>query len=220
MSWNEIKKKISMGTIGLWALFIITTFVMIILAEGVFYGFQFWMPIPIGTVLIFAIIGTIIDFSSKRKVKFGMIGFWTIFAITTLVMLILQVAVFPPYDYWIPLIPIGSTLILAIFFTILEYAAKEVKFCSKCGKQIEGKWEFCQECGTRVLMICPSCGIKVKGNPKFCHSCGTNLSEFEVVQTSRTHAKYKVEGHTNFCQQCGAPAEPGAKYCVFRGTPQ
>ncbi|UCD00888.1 MAG: zinc-ribbon domain-containing protein [Promethearchaeota archaeon] len=220
MIWNEIKKKISMGTIGLWVLFIITTFVMIILAAGVFYSFEFWMPIPIGVVLIFAIIGTIIDFYSKRKVRFGMIGFWTLFAITTLVMFILQIAVFPPYEYWIPLIPIGSTLILAIFFTILEYTANEVKFCSKCGKQIDGKWEFCQECGTRVLIICPSCGTKVKGNPKFCHICGINLSEIKLIQTSRTHVKYKVEGHNNFCQQCGAPSESGAKYCVYCGTPQ
>lgn len=220
MSIDVIKKKVSLGTIGVWVLFCITTLVMILLlVGGVFSSEDFWIPcIPIGVLLILAIIATVLDLVAERRNKVGVIGIWTIFALTTVVMAALMIDVFDPDEYWIPIIPIGSVFVLAVTATILDYLSGEVRFCPKCGNVFEKKWDFCQECGMRVLMICPSCGIKVKGNPKFCHKCGTNLSEVEFVQVTKAPPKYRVEEQAQFCHHCGGPSNPEAKYCGFCGT--
>jgi len=223
MSWNEIRRKLSIRTIGLWVIFGIVIIVMIALMIGnVFPPYDFWIPIiPIGVLLIIAIAATIVDFSSKNKKKMGIVGIWAAFGINLVVFTALIIGdVFSPHEYWIPMIPVGSLLIMAIIPTILEYTAGEVKYCPKCGRLFEKKWDFCQECGTRILMKCVSCGFKVKGNPKFCVKCGLNLSEIEVIQTSSPHLRFKAEGYTELCNQCGAPAKPEAKYCVFCGVSQ
>ena len=223
MSLNEIKKKFSVGTIGLWAIFFITTIVMAALIIGeVFMSYDYWIPmIPIGVLLVLAVMATAVDLRTEKRVKVGIIGAWTIFLITATVMAALILGeVFSPSEYWIPMIPIGTLFILAIIPTILEYISGEVRFCPKCGKKFEKKWEFCQECGARVLMACPSCGMKVKGNPIFCHKCGTNLSEVEIEQIFRPPTKPKVQNQANFCHQCGGPANPEAKFCGFCGAPQ
>jgi len=217
------KRKLTLSVIGLWSIFLITTIVMIALIIGnIFPPYDFWIPIiPIGILLILSIVATIVDFRAENRSKIGIAGTWTVFAITTVVMAALILgSVFQPNEYWIPLIPVGSLFVLAIVPTILEYASGEVKFCSKCGKKFEKKWEFCQECGMRVLMRCPSCGIKVKGNPKFCHKCGTNLSDIEVIQIYKPNMNYKVDEQKDFCYQCGAPANPEAKFCGYCGAPQ
>ena len=222
MSLDVIKKKVSMGTIGVWVLFFITTLVMILLLFGeIFSSEDFWIPlIPIGVLLILAITATVVDLVAERRNKVGVIGIWTIFALTTVVMIALIIGVFEPDEIWIPIIPIGSVFILAVVATIFDYLSGEVRFCPKCGKVFEKKWDFCQECGMRVLMTCPSCGIKVKGNPKFCHKCGTNLSEVEFVQVTKAPSKYIVEEQAQFCHHCGGPSNPEAKYCGFCGTQQ
>ncbi|MCK4781107.1 MAG: zinc ribbon domain-containing protein [Candidatus Lokiarchaeota archaeon] len=223
MALNEIRRKQRKVTIGLWGIFGITTIVLIALVLGeVFPSYDLWIPIiPIGVLLILAIAATIVDFSSEGKIKVSIVGIWTVFWINLIVMIALIIGeIFNPYEYWIPMIPVGSLLILAIIPTILKYAVEEVKFCLKCGKKFEKKWDFCQECGTRKLMKCPFCGVKIKGNPKYCAKCGINLSEIEVIQTSSPHLKFKAEGYTNLCKQCGAPAKPEAKYCVFCGSSQ
>lgn len=223
LSWNEIKRKLSIGTIALWIIFGIVTITLVALIVGeVFLSYDVWIPIiPIGVLLVIAIAATILDTNSEGKIKVGLVGIWTIFGLTTVVFAALMIGdVFDPDEYWILIIPVGSLLIMAIIPTILEYTAGDVKFCPKCGKRFEKKWDFCQECGTRILMTCPSCGIKVKGNPKFCVKCGINLSEIELIQTSSPHIKFKVEGYTRSCKQCGAPAKPDAKYCVFCGSSQ
>ncbi|MFX1467824.1 MAG: zinc ribbon domain-containing protein [Promethearchaeota archaeon] len=223
MSWNEIKKKLSIGTTGLWVIFGIVTVTMIALLVGKVFGpYDYWITIiAIGVVLILAIAATIVDLSSKRKGKVGIIGIWTIFGMTFIVFTALIIGeVFGPDDFWIPIIPVGTLLILAIIATIYEYISGDVRFCPICGKRFEKKWDFCQECGSRVLMSCPSCGTKIKGNPKFCVKCGINLSEIEVIQTSSPSFKFKREGYTKLCRQCGAPAKPNAKYCVYCGASQ
>ena len=223
MAINEIRRKLSIGTIALWIIFGITTIVMIALVLGeIFPSYDIWIPIiPIGVLLVISIAATIVDISSEGKNKIGLVGIWTVFVLTSIVFAAIMVGdVFDPDEYWIPIIPMGSLLVLAIIPTILEFKAGNVKFCPKCGKRFEKKWDFCQECGTRILMKCPSCGIKVKGNPKFCVKCGINLSEIELIQSSSPHIKFKNEGYTNTCKQCRAPAKPDAKYCVFCGASQ
>ncbi|MFX1312059.1 MAG: zinc ribbon domain-containing protein [Promethearchaeota archaeon] len=223
MSVKLVKKKFSAGTIGIWAIFFITTIVMAALVIGeIFSSSEFWIPmIPIGVLLVLAIMATVVDLRTEKKVKVGIIGVWTIFLITTVVMAaLIGGKVFSSSEYWIPIIPIGTLFILAIIPTISEYITGEIKFCPKCGKKFEKKWEFCQECGARVLIACPSCGMKIKGNPKFCHKCGTNLSEVEIEQIFRPPAKSKVRNQANFCHNCGGPANPEAKFCGFCGAAQ
>jgi hypothetical protein len=223
MNWNEIRKKLSVGTIALWIIFGITTIVMIALMLGnIFPPYDYWIPpIPIGTLLVIAIAATIVDFKSKRRIKVGLVGIWAIFGITLIVFAALMLGnVFQLNEYWIPMIPVGSLFILAIIPTILEYTTGEVRYCPKCGKILERKGDFCHECGTRILITCPSCGMKIKGNPKFCVKCGTNISEFEHVQIPSPQIKFKAEGYTKLCKQCGGPAKPDAKFCVFCGAPQ
>lgn len=223
MTDSSIMKKVSMGTIGLWAIFSITTIVMIaLLAGNVFSSDDFWIPImPVGILLILASMATIVDFRAERRVKVGIIGMWTFFLISVVVFAALMLGnVFTPSEYWIPMIAIGTLFVLAIIPTILEYMAGEVKFCPKCGKRFEKKWDFCQECGARVLMACPSCGMKVKGNPKFCHKCGTNLSDVKIDQIYRAPPKPKVESQAYYCHQCGSIANPEAKFCGYCGAPK
>ena len=221
MSFNISNKKIRIGTIGLWVIFSIVTIVMIALIIGnVFGNDEFWIPIiPIGVLLILAMMPTIVDFRSERKIKLGLIGAWIIFLITVVVFVALIYGrVFTPNEYWIPIIPIGTLFVFALIPTILEYLSGEVRFCHKCGKQIEKKWEHCQECGTRILIACPSCGMKVKGNPKFCYKCGINLSEAKITQIYRLPAKPKTTNQVNFCHECGSIINPEAKYCGFCGA--
>jgi hypothetical protein len=221
MSLNENKKKISIGTVGLWAIFFITSIVMVALILGKVFSYEeYWIPpIPIGTLFIIAVMATVVDFRTEKRVKIGIIGAWTIFLITVVVFAALIFGnIFLPNDYWIPMIAIGTLFVLAIIPTILEYGSGEIRFCPKCGKGFGKKSEFCQECGTRVLMACPSCGTKVKGNPKFCHKCGTDLSEAKIDQIFRPPTKLKIKNQANFCPHCGGPSNPEAKFCGYCGA--
>ena len=157
----------------------------------------------------------------KKKISVGTIGLWVIFCITTIVMVALVIAnIFSTDEIWIPIIPIGSLFVLAIVPTILEYISGEIRYCHKCGKRFERKWEFCQECGARVLTGCPSCGTKVRGNPKFCYKCGTNLSEAKITQIYRPSLKPKIKNQANFCHECGSQANSEAKFCGICGAAQ
>ncbi|MFX0022592.1 MAG: zinc ribbon domain-containing protein [Candidatus Hermodarchaeota archaeon] len=221
MKLNDPNRKVKVGTIGLWAIFAIVTVVMIALVFGeVFMPYDYWIPIiPIGVLLILSVMATIVDFRSEQRIKIGVIGVWTIFLITTVVLAALILGeVFTPEEYWIPAIPIGTLFVLALIITILEYISGEVRFCHKCGKRFEKKWDFCQECGARVLIACPTCGMKVKGNPKFCYKCGTDLSEIKVEHVYRPPPKPKVDSQANFCRECGSIANPEAKYCGYCGA--
>lgn len=220
MAYNEFRRKLNIGTIGIWIIFGVTTIVMIALILGdVFLTDDIWIPlIAIGTLLILALATTIVDIISESKIRVGIIGIWTIFGLTSVVFSALLIGkVFRPSEYWILIIPLGSLLVLSIIPTVLEYTTGDVRFCPKCGKIYARKGGFCQECGTRILITCPSCGTKVKGNPKFCVKCGSNLSEMEIIQTPISQFKFKAEGYSEVCKQCGAPAKPDAKYCVFCG---
>lgn len=221
MKLDDPNRKVKVGTIGLWAIFAIVTVVMIALVFGeVFRPYDYWIPIiPIGILLILSVMATIVDFRSEQRIKIGVIGVWTIFLITTVVMAALMIGeVFTADEYWIPVIPIGTLFVLALIITILEYISGEVRYCHKCGKIFDKKWDYCQECGARVLMACPTCGMKVKGNPKFCYKCGTDLSKIKVEQVYRPPAKPKVNSEANFCRECGSIANPEAKYCGYCGA--
>jgi hypothetical protein len=223
MNLSETRKTLRIGTIALWIIFGITTITMIALIIGeVFPSNDIWIPIiPIGILLILAGAATVLDIKTESNIKLGIVALWTFFLIILIVFTALILGrVFTPSEYWIPMIPIGIFFVLAIIPTILEYSSGDVRFCSKCGKRIQKKWEFCQDCGNRILISCPSCGKKIKGNPKYCHRCGLNLEEIEIVQTPRTLQKYKKIDGINICNNCGTPIETEAKFCGLCGAVQ
>jgi hypothetical protein len=118
------------------------------------------------------------------------------------------------------MIPVGIFFILAIVPTVLEFTSGDVRFCSKCGKRVQKKWEYRQNCGSRILISCPFCGKKIKGMPKFCHECGLNLEKIENVQTPRASHKCKKISNINICNNCGTPIETEAKFCILCGAAQ
>lgn len=59
-----IKRPIKTRTLGIWTLFLLLTFVMLVLQVEFFDRNEFWIPmIPIGAYLAFATMDTIIDYS-------------------------------------------------------------------------------------------------------------------------------------------------------------
>jgi RNA polymerase subunit RPABC4/transcription elongation factor Spt4 len=52
---------------------------------------------------------------------------------------------------------------------------KNFEFCPKCKSRIEGKPDFCSNCGEKLYTICKNCKKKILGKPKFCPSCGAIL---------------------------------------------
>jgi hypothetical protein len=223
MNLSKFRKRLKIGTVALWIILGILIIVMIALVFGeVFSSHDLWIPpIPIGVLLILAIAATVLDLKSESNIKMGLIGLWTLFSITFVVFAALIFGnIFEPSEYWIPMIPVGTLLVLALIPTLLEYASGGIRFCPKCGKRLQKKWEFCQECGSKILVTCPSCGKKIKGNPKYCHKCGVNLAHVKIVQTFRKQSKYKAEGQIKICNNCNTPIDTEAKFCVLCGANQ
>jgi len=86
---------------------------------------EFWLPIPLIIIIIYAILALIIKFTHKRPHNTKILGLWTIFLLLTFIMMILQVEVFQPNDQWIAFILIGTFLIFAIMSTILDSISKK-----------------------------------------------------------------------------------------------
>ena len=81
----------------------------------------FWLPIPLLIIIAYSIIALITHFIIKSPIKTNILSLWTSMLLITFIMLIFQVEVFQPTDFWIPLIPIGISLSVAIAGTILAY---------------------------------------------------------------------------------------------------
>ncbi|MCD8361678.1 MAG: SPFH domain-containing protein [Lachnospiraceae bacterium] len=50
-----------------------------------------------------------------------------------------------------------------------------VRYCRKCGRQLEADANFCERCGTRVSQggdVCPRCGRAMSPDALFCARCG------------------------------------------------
>lgn len=49
-------------------------------------------------------------------------------------------------------------------------------YCSSCGAPNAKTVKFCTKCGTQLQLACPSCGQLVRVGSKFCSKCGTKLN--------------------------------------------
>jgi hypothetical protein len=86
---------------------------------------SFWLPIPLLIILAYSITALISRIIIKKPFKTKILSLWTSMLLTTFIMLIFQVEVFRPIDFWIPLIPIGIFLIIAIVGTVIVYKPKK-----------------------------------------------------------------------------------------------
>lgn len=85
----------------------------------------FWLPIPLLIIIAYSIIALITHFIIKSPIKTNILSLWTLVLLISFIMLILQVEVFQPTDFWITLIPIGIFLSFAITGTILVYISSK-----------------------------------------------------------------------------------------------
>ena len=44
--------------------------------------------------------------------------------------------------------------------------------CPSCRHNNPPRANFCQQCGSRLLLICTNCRIEISPDAKFCHQCG------------------------------------------------
>lgn len=53
----------------------------------------------------------------------------------------------------------------------------EIKFCRKCGAEIDEETVYCKKCGCKVLKdsVCASCGAKLDTDSLFCKKCGKKI---------------------------------------------
>jgi class 3 adenylate cyclase len=47
--------------------------------------------------------------------------------------------------------------------------------CSRCNFENEADAQFCEECGSKLVLACTGCGQEVRPTAKFCRQCGTSL---------------------------------------------
>lgn len=53
----------------------------------------------------------------------------------------------------------------------------EIKFCRKCGAEIDEETVYCKKCGCKVLKdsVCASCGAQLDADSLFCKKCGKKI---------------------------------------------
>ena len=89
-----------------------------------FWAQGFWIPIPLLIIIIYGIVALITYIIIRRPLKTRVLGLWTLFVLIAFIMMILEISVFLPNQYWISWICIGAFLISAIIVTILDYIPK------------------------------------------------------------------------------------------------
>ncbi|MHA2390370.1 MAG: acyltransferase family protein [Promethearchaeota archaeon] len=95
-------------------LFIVFTSILFL----TFWAQGFWIPVELVVILCYSIAALITRFIIKKPLETRILGFWTLFLLSTFSMMILQNQIFQPYEFWFTLIPIGLTLMLAIGTTL------------------------------------------------------------------------------------------------------
>lgn len=78
--------------------------------------------------------------------------------------------------------------------------------CTACGVELEADEKFCDECGTRIVLlhngiVCRQCNTEIPAGQLFCGSCGMKV---KIIYSPRT------------CSHCGnvwTPRKADPKYC-------
>jgi hypothetical protein len=85
-----------------------------------FWVQEFWVPIPLILIIIYAIGLLIRHYAVKKEVlnplSLKRVAVWTGFLVLCFISTILQVTVFSPSEFWILLIPIGIYFLVSLYF--------------------------------------------------------------------------------------------------------
>src|SRR5215470_16260529 len=62
--------------------------------------------------------------------------------------------------------------------------------CPRCHAESREGVRFCEECGSRLVLLCANCGAEMLADKKFCGGCGT------LVATQPTERYSSPQGYT------------------------
>ena len=94
-------------------------------------------------------------------------------------------------------------------------------FCRRCGKEVIGEEEFCEECkqamGLNAKVICPFCGKETPKEEMFCKHCEGYLGNLNHIKNEQTSspkaAKTQKVTETKVCQSCRNVIPKNSIYC-------
>lgn len=78
----------------------------------------FWIPIPLIVIILYSITALIFHKIKKKQLSTSVLGGWTVFLVISFISMILQVEFLPFNVHWTLLIPMGASLVFAIYLTI------------------------------------------------------------------------------------------------------
>ena len=94
------------------------------------------------------------------------------------------------------------------------------KTCKNCGKQINGDFKFCPNCGTKVEeetskentsnIFCSSCGKSIKSDFNVCPFCGEKLKNQNLNNDEDKKKEEEI-----FCKNCGNLIKKDFKICPY-----
>lgn len=147
-------------------------------------------------------------------------GAWTGFIIVTIIMLVLSLAIFNGWQFWMWFAEMG-TLIGGVVTTV-EYFTKYTKLCPNCKERVPVDAEFCKKCGENIPINCSKCGESVTG--RFCEKCGNdNLVSDEITDGNFAQSQKNISENNNdefpeFCPMCGNGLNSNASFCAVCGA--
>ncbi|MFW9900995.1 MAG: acyltransferase family protein [Candidatus Thorarchaeota archaeon] len=89
-----------------------------------FWAQGFWIPIPLLIIVLYAIVALIANFAIRKPLNNKVLFSWSVFLVTTYIMMILQVVVFQSQEFSISLFFISYSLLAAFIGTALWYSRK------------------------------------------------------------------------------------------------
>ena len=81
--------------------------------------------------------------------------------------------------------------------------------CLKCQFDNRNGVKFCEKCGAEMEIDCPDCGAKIPLGREFCGQCGKKLAEF--VETEKKFSKLKVSENMS---QSFSPTSLDIQHCL------
>lgn len=93
-------------------------------------------------------------------------------------------------------------------------------YCRKCGKEVEGDREFCENCAPQTpsvdMKICQYCGKETSKAERFCQHCGGYFKDSTAPQKKWQPPKPQnssTNNSTKGCRSCGAVIPKANFYC-------
>ena len=65
--------------------------------------------------------------------------------------------------------------------------------CPKCGQVNDQDAQFCENCGSILVLACVQCGSPNKPGAKFCKKCGTSISEERISLSEENDRATSIE---------------------------